>query len=76
VDLVEALKYSSDVYFYTLGNEMWRTEALQHWASALGIGRPTGIDLPQAKGTEVQVPDKQWSEEEIAQRRGTRTVGT
>jgi penicillin-binding protein 2 len=66
VDLVEALKYSSDVYFYTLGNEMWKTEALQKWASMLGIGRPTGIDLPQAEGTEGTVPGKQWTEEEIA----------
>jgi penicillin-binding protein 2 len=66
VDLVEALKFSSDVYFYTLGDEMWKTEALQNWATALGIGRPTGIDLPQAEGTEGTVPGKQWTEEEIA----------
>ncbi|MBS1879816.1 MAG: penicillin-binding protein 2 [Actinobacteria bacterium] len=66
VNLVSALKYSSDVYFYTLGNEMWRTAVLQQWASRLGIGRPTGVDLPQAEGTEGLVPGKQWAEEEIA----------
>jgi penicillin-binding protein 2 len=60
VDLVEALKFSSDVYFYTLGDEMWNTGALQHWAHLLGIGRPTGIDLPGAeKGL---LPSKQWQE--------------
>lgn len=66
VNLVSALKYSSDVYFYTLGNEMWETNALQHWATELGIGRPTGIDLPQAEGTEGLVPGRKWAEEEIA----------
>ena len=39
---------SSDVFFYTLGDRMWDTGDLQHWAHALGIGRPTGIDLPGA----------------------------
>lgn len=65
VDLIEALKYSSDVYFYTLGNDMWETGALQHWAHMLGIGRPTGIDLPQGEGTEGTLPGKKWAEEEI-----------
>ncbi len=65
VDLVEALKYSSDVYFYTLGNEMWKTDALQRWGHLLGIGRPTGIDLPQGEGTEGNMPGKRWAEEEI-----------
>jgi penicillin-binding protein 2 len=46
VSLVQALEVSSDVFFYTLGYRMWNTGELQHWAHALGIGRPTGIDLP------------------------------
>jgi penicillin-binding protein 2 len=58
VNLVSALQVSSDVFFYTLGREMWNTGALQHWAHMLGIGRPTGIDLPeQAEGL---LPSKQW----------------
>lgn len=60
VDLVEALKFSSDVYFYTLGDDMWNTGALQHWAHLLGIGRPTGIDLPGAQ--EGLLPSKAWQE--------------
>ncbi len=60
VNLVEALKYSSDVYFYTLGYKMWNTGALQHWAHLLGIGRPTGIDVP---GSEVGLlPSKAWQD--------------
>jgi penicillin-binding protein 2 len=58
VNLVSALQVSSDVFFYTLGLKMWNTGALQHWAHMLGIGRPTGIDLPeQAEGL---LPSKQW----------------
>jgi penicillin-binding protein 2 len=41
-----ALEVSSDVYYYTLGDRMNGTTALQQWARRLGIGRETGIDLP------------------------------
>jgi penicillin-binding protein 2 len=58
VDLVEALEVSSDVFFYTLGDRMWKTGELQHWAHALGIGRSTGIDLPVA--TEGLLPSQRW----------------
>jgi penicillin-binding protein 2 len=46
--LREALQVSSDVFFYTLGARINNsgTQALQKWAHRLGIGRPTGIDLP------------------------------
>lgn len=58
VELVQALKVSSDVYFYTLGDEMWNTGALQHWGHLLGIGRPTGIDLPGA--ADGLLPGPKW----------------
>jgi penicillin-binding protein 2 len=61
VDLVNALRVSSDVYFYELGLKMWNTNELQEWAAKLGIGRPTGLDLPeQAEGL---VPSKQWRDQ-------------
>ncbi|HEX5762711.1 MAG TPA: penicillin-binding protein 2 [Solirubrobacterales bacterium] len=41
-----ALEVSSDVYYYTLGDRMNGTDALQKWAHKLGIGRESGIDLP------------------------------
>ncbi len=44
--LVPAIQVSSDVFFYTLGFDMWDTGQLQRWAHKLGIGRPTGIDIP------------------------------
>jgi penicillin-binding protein 2 len=41
-----ALQVSSDVFYYTLGDRMNGSMALQHWAHRLGIGRESGIDLP------------------------------
>ena len=58
VSLVSALEVSSDVFFYTLGLRMWDSGQLQHWAHALGIGRPTGIDLPGAE--EGLLPSQHW----------------
>ncbi len=56
--LVPALQVSSDVFFYTLGLDMWDTGALQRWAHMLGIGRPTGLDLPGA--AVGLLPTKRW----------------
>ncbi len=58
VSLVSALEVSSDVFFYNLGFRMWDTGQLQHWAHALGIGRPTGIDLPIP--TDGLLPSQHW----------------
>jgi penicillin-binding protein 2 len=46
IAMERALEVSSDVYYYTLGDRMNGTSALQRWAHRLGIGRETGIDLP------------------------------
>jgi penicillin-binding protein 2 len=49
LNLVEAIKVSSDDFFYNLGvltnNPAPRGGALQHWASQYGIGQKTGIDV-------------------------------
>lgn len=58
VDMERALAVSSDIYFYLLGNEMWDTGGLQRWAHRLGIGRPTGIDLPGA--VDGLLPTQKW----------------
>jgi penicillin-binding protein 2 len=56
-----ALTVSSDVFFYQLGRDMdgrGDGNALQTWARRLGIGRLTGVDLPEeATGF---VPSKRW----------------
>lgn len=58
VNLVKALEVSSDVFFYTLGLRMWDSGDLQRWAHALGIGRPSGIDLPGAETG--LLPSQHW----------------
>jgi penicillin-binding protein 2 len=65
VNLVSALRVSSDVYFYLLGLKMWKTNQLQNWAHKLGIGRPTGLDLPVA--TNGLLPSKQWRDKLYAE---------
>jgi penicillin-binding protein 2 len=48
LQLPQALQVSSDVFFYNVGAMLYRDggDAQQKWASELGIGHPTGIDLP------------------------------
>jgi penicillin-binding protein 2 len=62
LDLLNALKVSSDDFFYNLG-ALTNSPAphggpLQYWAHQYGIGRKTGIDLPDENaGT---LPDAMW----------------
>jgi penicillin-binding protein 2 len=48
LQLPEALQVSSDVFFYNVGAMLDRdgNGAQEKWASELGIGHPTGVDLP------------------------------
>jgi len=63
-DLVEALKESSDTYFFTVGelaNEHGGN-IIQKKAKQLGVGEPTGIDLPnEFPGV---IPSAKWLEEQ------------
>jgi penicillin-binding protein 2 len=49
IDLRQALKVSSDVFFYTLGDRMNVNSGeggpIQEWSRALGLGEPTGLDV-------------------------------
>jgi penicillin-binding protein 2 len=62
-----ALQVSSDVFYYTLGNDLDQIgpddhgTALQRWARKLGIGRETGIDLPGE--SEGLLPTPAWRDE-------------
>ena len=71
--LRQALTVSSDVFFYQLGRDMdsrGNGDGLQHWARRLGIGRRTGIDLPE-EGPGF-VPSKAWRDRQY--RRFSRCV--
>jgi penicillin-binding protein 2 len=68
LDLVNAIRVSSDDFFYNLGVQT-NVDPYQHpgggpldqWAQRFGIGRPTGIDLPgESTGT---LPSPRWRNE-------------
>ena len=60
MDLRHAIEQSCNVYFYTVGN-MVGIDRIHKWATLLGLGEKTGIDLPN----EVQglVPSQEWKRE-------------
>jgi penicillin-binding protein 2 len=60
IDLRQAIEHSCNVYFYTVGN-MVGIDKIHEWATLLGLGEKTGIDLPN----EVQglVPSPEWKRE-------------
>jgi penicillin-binding protein 2 len=66
VDLRNAMKVSSDVYFYTVGARL-NDEAIegktwiQDWARDLGLGETTGIDIPGELAGNVPTPE--WRNE-------------
>jgi penicillin-binding protein 2 len=69
VNLRGAITESSDVYFYTGGEEFWqiwkagdveRGLGLQTTAAEMGFGASTGIELDEEKGT---IPDPDWKQE-------------
>ena len=64
-NLVDALKVSSDTYFFTVGElDNSHGPVIQRMAHELGIGRPTGIDLPsEFPGT---LPSPKWLAEQNA----------
>jgi penicillin-binding protein 2 len=73
VNLSRALTVSSDVYFYTIGGDLYYRqkhglpggEAIQDTARQLGFGKVTGIALPnEATG---RVPDAAWVKQAHAQ---------
>jgi penicillin-binding protein 2 len=79
-DLVEALKVSSDTYFFETGERAnLHGNIIQNMAHRLGVGQETGIDLP--KEFPGVVPDRQWrakrdrEEEECERKRHVPSCG-
>ena len=57
VDIHNAIPYSCDTFFYTLANRLG-IGAIDHYATEVGIGQKTGVDLPdEAAGL---MPSEQW----------------
>ena len=63
IDITQALAQSCDVFFYNVGYDFYRQkgEGLEDWAKRLGLGHPTGIDLPgEVAGL---VPTPEWKDQ-------------
>src|SRR4029079_13751160 len=62
VNLKSAIEQSCDVYFYTVGN-MLGVDKINKWATLLGLGVKSNIDLPnELVGL---VPSTQWKQEKM-----------
>jgi len=60
VNVVDALAYSCDVFFYKTGLALG-VDKISWWAKRLGLGRRTGLDLPgEVAGL---VPSRKWKED-------------
>jgi penicillin-binding protein 2 len=60
IDLRHAIEQSCDVYFYTVAN-MVGVDKINKWATLLGLGVKSGIDLPnEVAGL---VPSTEWKRE-------------
>lgn len=76
-DLHTALGESCNVYFWQVALTIWREykndpeneDILQQWARRLGLGEPTGVDLPFEKGG--RIPDRALYEEWAASPQGS-----
>src|SRR5258705_13878769 len=62
VNLQHAIEQSCDVYFYTVAN-LLGVDKINKWATALGLGVKSGIDLPnEVTGL---VPSTEWKREKM-----------
>jgi penicillin-binding protein 2 len=59
VDLHKAIVDSCDVFFYTIGQRLG-IDRIDYYATGLGLGRRTGIDLPSEESG--LIPSEDWVE--------------
>jgi len=57
VDLHKAIVDSCDVFFYTIGQRLG-IDRIHEYATGLGLGRRTGIDLPSEEAG--LIPSEEW----------------
>ena len=58
LNLDQAITQSADTYFYPIGYKFYLRPgtALQDWAERLGLGKPTGIDIPGEVAGRIPTP--------------------
>ena len=57
LNAADALKFSCNYFFYWLGDNV-RLSAMDATAKGLGLGEPTGIELPEATGIRANAENK------------------
>ena len=63
-NIVDAIAYSNDIYFYLMGSELG-VDRLSNWARKLGFGEKSGINIPgESKGN---VPTSAWKKEVVGE---------
>jgi len=62
VSIEEAIAQSCNVTFYTLGLELG-ADRIINWSGRLGVGRPSGIDLPGEKTAFLPTPE--WKKRQL-----------
>jgi penicillin-binding protein 2 len=65
VGLHEAVVHSCDIFFYNLGKRLG-IDRISYYATQLGLGRRTGIDLPGEQ--EGLIPSEEWKERVFKQK--------
>jgi penicillin-binding protein 2 len=65
VDMRKAIIQSCDVFYYNLGQQMG-IDKLAYYATQMGLGKKTGIDLPGEEGG--LVPSEAWKQRVYKQR--------
>lgn len=59
IDLVQAIKRSTDTFFYKVG-EFVGAKKLVEWGKAFGLSKASGIDLPNEIGGFLPDPQGEW----------------
>ena len=65
LDLKNAIALSCNVYFYNVGIRL-EIERLSRYSKLLGLGRPTGIDLPHESSGLFQDPEWKMRTQKVA----------
>lgn len=65
ISLHEALMHSCNVYFYEVGDRLG-IDRIAEYATRMGLGRKTGIDLPGENSGLIPTPE--WKEQTIGER--------
>jgi len=72
ISLNRAMAVSCNIYFYEIGRRVG-IDAIDHVAYMLGLGVPTGIEIPEREGrrsnpeTKLEIMDEQWFEGDLIQ---------